>query len=285
VISQVHESARGLWILLVALVFFALYGGIAYFLLQGGWRIPGGVFAATAVTFVPVGGVGLERLVGISGQHQLGTDVILGGGETGPLPVSSSFHGASFALAVATVVAGLVVYSLVRYSFVFAWVSVATLVALQIFLGAVVSHPGLRDRADAFIVTGVVFVAIGLNADLLRARSAAFWWHLVGLWSIAIGLGYHAGSHSSPGWIFVLLAGAVALLASAPLHRATWAVFGLLGLYSPFFHYSDRWFGNLGTAFALTVVGLAIVALGMAVQSSGDSWAAMIARRARPKTV
>ena len=54
VIESVHSSVRGLWILLAALAFLGVYAVLAFVLLRLGWEIPGGVVAATGVTFVPV---------------------------------------------------------------------------------------------------------------------------------------------------------------------------------------------------------------------------------------
>ena len=42
VISRVHPSARGLWILLAALAFLAAFAAVSALLLGSGWRVPGG---------------------------------------------------------------------------------------------------------------------------------------------------------------------------------------------------------------------------------------------------
>jgi hypothetical protein len=188
------------------------------------------------------------------------------------VPGTGGFSGHEFALAVATVVAALVVYALVRYAFVFAWAAVAALVAIQLFVPAVDSNPSVADRVDTLLVTGAVFLAVGLYADMLHARREAFWWHLVGLIALAFGFAYDVASGRSPGWIVVLLAGLVVLAASVALHRATWAIFGLLGTWAPIVHYCAAWFGNLGTAYALFVVGVVIGGAGIAIDRAGGSW-------------
>jgi hypothetical protein len=195
--------------------------------------------------------------------------------------VVDRFNGHEFALALATAVAGLIVYALARYAFVFAWIVVATLTAVELLMPVVVSHPNGADRANTLLVAGLAFVGIGLYADLLHARRVAFWWHLIGLAMIAAAFVYHTVVHSSPGWIFMLGAGLTMLAFAAPLHRATWALFGLLGTWAPIVHYSSNWFGSLGTAFALFVIGLSILAAGFAVQRAGDSWVGLLARRTR----
>lgn len=282
VIGQVHHSARGFWVLLVSLAFLAGFAVAAAGLLRADRRIPGGVLAATAVSFVPLAGEGFERLIGVWGQAG-GTAVYSSAGVTvnAGAVVVDSFNGHEFALALATASAGLIVYALVRYAFVFAWVVFAMLSAVELLMPVVVSHPNGGDRANTLLLAGLAFVGIGLYADLLHARRIAFWWHLVGLAMITAAFVYHTIVHSSPGWIVTLGAGLAALAFAAPLHRASWALFGLLGTWAPIVHYSASWFGSLGTAFALFVIGLSILAAGLAVQRAGDSWAGALARRAR----
>jgi hypothetical protein len=287
IVGQIHDSARGAWILLASLVFLAIYAAASFVLLREGWIIPAGVIAATAVSFVPLGGAAFERLVGVGGKSGIvsGTSAVVGDTvfQEGESPTGSTFqafHWHSFVLALATVAAGLLVYSLVRYAYVFAWVAIAALIGTQILLPAFQSHPAADEQVDALLVAGLGFVAIGLYADLAHhARRVAFWWHLVGLWSVAVALSYHTADHSSPGWIFVVLAGLAALAIAAPLERATFAFFGLLGVYAPFVHYGDHWFGNLGLAFTLAVVGFSILAAGLAIQQSGSRWVGILARR------
>ena len=61
------------------------------------------------------------------------------------------------------------------------------------------------------------------------------------------------------------------LLLGASLRRATFGVFGIAGFYAPIAHYFETWFGNLGVAFALTALGLGLVALGIGARIYGDA--------------
>jgi hypothetical protein len=250
---------------------------------RAGKLVAGGVIASTAVSFVPLAAVGFERLIGVWPSGGAAVDLSGPGGAPDPSAVIvERFDGHGFAVAAATIVAGLVVYALVRYAFVFAWVVVASIFAIQLVLPAVDSHPSGGDRADALFATGLLFVGIGLYADLVHARRIAFWWHLAGLATITGGFVFDTIAHHSPGWIAVLIAGLVVLAAAAPLRRSTWALFGLLGTWSPMAYYTEKWFGALGTAFALFVVGVALVVAGIAVQQAGDRWTGIVSRRAAP---
>jgi len=261
VISQVHPSARGLWILLTSTAFLAAFAALAAVVLRAGWPVPGGVLAAMAVTFVVPGTVGVERLLGVWRPSSL-------------IDPTVEYEGPYVAVLTATAAAGLVCYVIVRFPFVLAIVAGAATVTAQLLLPIVRSRPGLADHANAAIVVGLVLIAVGLALDRRRERRAAFWWYVFGLVSLALGLAYHAFRHSSWGWVLILVFGGVFLVAGIALRRATWAVFGVAGIFAPVAHYLDVWFANLGTAFALTAFGVALVGLGIATRlAPGPSFA------------
>jgi hypothetical protein len=107
VLTQIHPSARGVWIMLGALGFLAAFLALAMVLRLRGWVVPGGVVAATSLVFVPVAVGAFERLIGVLGTPS----------PAGPF---QQFSGSAFVIGLATVAAGLWVYVLVRYPFVFA---------------------------------------------------------------------------------------------------------------------------------------------------------------------
>lgn len=262
VISRVHPSSRGVWILLVSLAFLIAFAVLAAWLLRADWWIAGGVLAAMAVTFVGPTGGAFERLIGVWRT----------GGSLDPI---QEFEGPAFALVVAVAVAGLIAFALVRFPFILATVVIATFVAAQLLLPVVVEQPGIGDHATGFLVVGAMLIGVGLVLDLARARPEAFWWHLVGLTALAIGLGYHAFRHATWGWVLIFAVGSVILLFATFLLRGTWAVFGVAGFYAPIAHYLNDWLGNLGTAFALAAVGVGLVALGIAARRFGGTWPAL----------
>jgi hypothetical protein len=271
VLAAVSPSARGTWILLVALAFAAVYAGLSFVLRATGWWVPGGLFATIVVTLVPAAGVGFERLIGVW-PGQLNQD--------GPAP--ESFQGAFFALALATMVVGLFVCALVRFEFVLLVVTVAALVTAQLFLPAVVEHPSADDASTTAIVSGALLVLVGLLLDRKGKRRVAFWFHVVGLAGVAIGLTYFAGSQGDDGgWIAMLVTGVVVLLLAAPLGRATWAVYGVAGAYAPLVHYIVEGGGDLQVPLALVFVSLGIVALGIVTERKGAAWRASLRERYR----
>jgi hypothetical protein len=266
VIGRIDTSARGAWMLMVSLAFLAAFALASALLLRAGWWVPGGVLAAMAVTFVAPAAGAFERLVGWEP------------GAPG-LEVSQEYDGAVFALVVAVAVAGLIAFALVPFPFILAIVAAATFVATQQLVPLLVTRPRLEDQATAFIVVGTVFVLIGLALDVARKRHEAFWWHLVGLGAVAAGLGYHAFRDATWGWIMILVFGIVVLLLATVLIRGTWAVFGVAGFFIPIAHYLDLWFGDLGTAIALLVLGIGLVALGIGARRYGGTWPPLPGRR------
>jgi hypothetical protein len=257
VLSYVHPSHRGIWLLLASLAFLAAFAALSGALLRTGWWVPGGVLAAMAVTFVGPAGAGFERLIGVWGTG-LNFDPF------------QEYEGSAVALVAAVAVAGLIAFALVRFHFILATVAFTTFVTLQMLVPLVVSRPSLKDHATAIMLGGAALIVVGLVLDLAVARRSAFWWHLVGLIGLTIGLAYHAFQHTSWGWVLILVAGTVVLLLGASLRRATWGVFGVAGFYAPIAHYLEVWFGNLGVAFALAALGLGLVMLGIGARVYED---------------
>ncbi len=135
-------------------------------------------------------------------------------------------EGAPFAIDLVTIAVALAAFWLTRFAFLLFDVVVAILLTTQFLLAAIVSDPSDDDRAVTAIVVGLALVAIGLVLDGAVRRRAAFWWHVGGLFAVAVALSYYAVQGERKGWIPMLVAGAVVVLLAAPLRRATWAAFG-----------------------------------------------------------
>jgi len=281
VVGETGAAHRGLWIFLVALLFLAGAAALSAAALRVGWWVPGGVLAASAVALVPAVTVGFEHLVGAWPKH--------------PSTVNpfGHFSGAAFAIAAVTVVAGLVAYWLVRFGFVLLPVAVAGMIGIELLLPVIVSRPGFGDHMTTLIAAGAAFVVIGMLLDARRHRSAAFWWHVVGLLSIANGLVYYVGvnpvlpgNHSAVwAWVTMLVVGALLVVAAFPVGRATWAVFGLAGIYSPALHYVDEASGSWRYPLLMIFVSLGVIVVGVLLDLAGPAWPQRLARPVmRPRT-
>ena len=131
-LQTLPDTHKSVWILLAAIAFLLAYGAAArLLLLRASWWVPGGLAAALAVAMVPAVCIGFLRLIGLWSSDFPLTDI----------------NGSAVAVAFVTAAAGLIAYWWTRFSFLFAIVVGATLVAAQ-FLAVAGSGPcnGRRPR-------------------------------------------------------------------------------------------------------------------------------------------
>jgi hypothetical protein len=254
VIDRVPESHRDLWELLVSSGFCGVYAAAAAILWRAGGRwVPACLMTAVAVAMVPAIGYGFTHLIGTFPDDPFYE----------PL---SDFSGSLFGIGLGTVVAALVAFALTEFAFLFFLVAAATLITAQLLLPAPDAHPSGDAVALTGIVTGCGLVGIGLVLDVRRRRRDAFWFHVVGFFGVAAALVYYASAFagdSERGWIPMLVAGALVLLASAPLRRTTFAAYGAAGVGSALIHYLESagsWFTYVLLALALGIFVLGVVA-------------------------
>jgi hypothetical protein len=275
VVGDVGGANRGVWIFLVAVLFLAGAGVLAAVALRAGWPVPGGVLAAVAVGLVPGVVVGFEHLVGAWPRQVEARDPF------------HDFEGFLFAVVVVTVAVGLLVFRLVRFGFVLLPVTVGTVLGAQLLLPAFLDRPGTSAHVKLLIATGIALVVVGMLLDARGHRAAAFWWHVVGLFALAIGLAYYVGvspllpgaSSSTWAWVTMLLIGAALVVASFPVARATWAAYGVAGLYAPALHYTNDVSGSWRYPLLMVVVGLALMVAGALLDAAGTTWPHRLARR------
>jgi hypothetical protein len=270
-LGALPESQNSVWILLAAIAFLLAYSTASHELLRHGWWIPGGLAAALAVAMVPAVGVGFLRVIDVWSSDM-------------PL---TEFNGYALAVAIVTAIAGLIAYWLTRFSFLFFTVVTAILVAAQFLAVAGGSATSGDDRAAAALVAGGLLVIAGVFLDAFGRRREAFWFHALGWFSAAAGLVFfivEPGGDPERGWIPMLIVGTMMVIASGPIRRATWAVYGVLGYYAPLLHYmitglnEDRW----TFAIASLATGLSIFAFGMVLHRFGKAWAERFVRRPPP---
>ena len=265
------ESHSSVWIFAAALALLLVYSAASHGLLRHGWWVPGGLAAALTVAIVPAVVVSLLRLIDVWSND---------------VPITE-FNGCALAVAIVTAVAGLIAYWLTRFSFLYFTVVTAILVAAQ-FLAVAGGSPSGDDRATAALVTGGLIVIAGVFLDAFGRRRDAFWFHALGWFSVAAGLVVfivEPNGHASRGWIPMLIVGTLMVIASGPIRRATWAVYGVLGYYAPLLHYMVTSLNRNGWVFAaaLLAVGLSIFVFGMLIHRFGATWGQRFVRRPPPR--
>ena len=273
-IKAIPDSQSGLWILVTALGFFAGFAVAAAVLLRRGWWVPGGLAAALTVGVFPAVAVAFLTLI----------DVWPGDPFFKPL---NEFSGWTFGVGLVTALVGVAVWWLTRFSFVLAVAIGAILVSSQLLTPCFDESPSGDSRAATAIVIGAILFVVGVFVDAFGRRREAFWFQVLGLFSVGAGLVWLAtvGGHPDRGWIPILIAGAFLTVAAGLVRRASWALYGVLGVYAGAVHYLSKGLDETGWVFPLLLIVLALVfiALGMAEHRYGRPWAQRFVRRPPPE--
>jgi hypothetical protein len=274
-IEAIPESEDALWILITALGFFIGFAIASASLRRREWWVPGGLAAALAVGVFPAVAVSFLTLIQVWPKDPFFE----------PL---DDFSGWTFGVGVATALVGVLAWWLTRFSFVLAVAVGAILVSAQLLTPCFDESPSGDERAATALVIGAVLFVVGVFLDVFGRRREAFWFEVLGLFSVAAGLAWlttHVGGEPGRGWIPMLMAGAFLTIAAAPVRRASWAVYGVLGVYAAVVHYLSAALDDTGWVIPLLliVVSLAIGGLGMAEHRYGRSWAQRFVRKPPPE--
>jgi hypothetical protein len=274
-VEAVPGSQSGLWILVTAVAFFAAFTAASAMLQRRRWWVPGGLAAALAVGVFPAVAVAFLKLI----------DVWPGKPFFDPL---EQFSDWTFGVGLATALVGLAAWWLTRFSFVLAVAIGAILVSAQLLTPCFDESPSGSERAATALVIGGVLFAVGVFVDAFGRRREAFWFEVLGLFSVASGLSFLAfdpGRDPDRGWIPMLIGAVFLLVASGPVRRASWAVYGVLGLYATVVHYLLKELNEQRWPFALLLILLALLigAAGMAQHRYGPTLARRFVRRPPPE--
>jgi len=255
------DSHNGLWIFLGAFAFLLVFIALSLLLLGLLWWVPAGLAAALAVSLVPGTTIGFLKLVTLWPDDPFYAPF-------------SDFSGWAFFVALLSVVAGIVAFERTRFAFILAEVVLAVLIAAQLLTPAFSSPPSGDARATMAVVSGAALVALGVFLDRLALRREAFWFHALGFLAVAAGLVYWAslsGGNHQRGWVPMLVAGIVVMLAAGPMMRVTWAVYGVLGYFVPVVRYMTNGLDENSWPFALWLMLLAfsIFLVGISLQRYG----------------
>lgn len=270
-IESIPTSQDGVWRLVTAVGFFVAFALIAAVLLRRRWSVPGGLAAALAVGAFPAVAVGFLQLV----------DVWPGESLTRPF---TDFSGYPFGVALVTACVGVLAFAVTRFPFILG-ISIAFIVVASQFLAPAFDDPPTGDHRSAIaLVLGSALVIVGIFLDVSGRRRDAFWFHALGWLSVAGGLVWFTigpPSDADRGWVPILIVAAALLILAAPIRRATWAVYGVLGFYAAVEHYLDKGLDQDRWPFALLLLalGFLIVALGMVAHRYGSTWARRFVRR------
>lgn len=273
-IETIPDSQDGLWRLVTAVGFLAAFGLISVLLLRRWWWVPGGLAAALAVGTFPAVAVGFLQLIGVWPDDPF-------------LRPYNDFSGYWFGVALATAAVGFGAFALIRFPFILGVSIGVVIVASQLFVPCFEEGPSGDDRATMALIVGAMLVVAGVFLDAFGRRREAFWFHVLGLFAAAAGLVWFTadpGGQPDRGWVPMLIVSVLILVVAGPIRRATWAVYGVLGLYAAVVHYllknlnENRW----PFALLLLALGLGIFVLGVLTHQYGKAWAGRFVRRPPP---
>jgi hypothetical protein len=228
-----------------------------------GFRIPGGLLFTMAVCMVPLATFGIERWTGYWPASDPGS--------------YSRFHpyinGSWIIMESATIAAGLAALRFWRFPFLTApiayslWfmsMDIAELLAGQALVG-------WREREVISMVFGFVMLLATYTVDLQgAAEDYTFWGYLFGLMAFWGGL-TSLDSNSELGKFAYCLINVGLIACSLLLRRRAFMVFGALGFFGYIGHLAYRVFENsVLFPFALTLVGLGIIYVGLQYQRRRD---------------
>jgi hypothetical protein len=273
-INTIPDDQNGLWAFITAIAFFVAFAVGSTLLLRRWWWVPGGLAAALSVGAFPAVAVGFLKLIDVWPGDSLFT----------PL---NDFSGYWFGVALATAAVGLFAFALTRFPFILGVSIGIVITASQLFVPCFEESPSGGDRATTALIVGSLLVIVGVFLDAFGRRREGFWFHALG-WLTAAGgliwLTVDPGGDPNRGWVPMLIVSALVLIVAGPIRRATWAVYGVLGVYASVAHYLAKELNQNRWPFALLLLalGLSIFAGGMLIHRYGKAWAGRFVRRPPP---
>ena len=235
------------------------------FLERKGLQVPAGIMATLAVVMIPLAIFGAQRALGYWGA---GT----------PFRDYHRFIDARWLMMeLGTLAAAAVLLWRYRFPFMLMPVSV-TLWYMSMDLGPLLVGSSWEDwdvRKLISLYFGILFVGLAFWVDMRSRRSSkdyAFWLYLFGVMTFWGGLSAMR-SGSELGKLLYGLLNVGMIFAGALLGRRVFAVFGGLGVAGYLGYLASRVFhDSLLFPFALSLIGLAIIALGVKWQRNEARW-------------
>jgi hypothetical protein len=266
------ERRGAAFMFIASSAFLLAYAAAGFLLLRFDWFTPGGLFAAIAVSVVPLVVYAFQKWVGWWPEDQ---------------PAAfESFHGEILAswvvMELITIVIGIAVLVLVGFPLILAPVAWAvwylSMDLAPLFFGSNVTDD---ERAGVSIAVAILMIGAGLALDARGLRRIAFWSHFFGLLTLLGTLCWLTIEHyDRMTWSIVTVVSFLAAFTSVPLQRTTYVVFGGLGLLATTCYWVYEVFeDSLVFPFAVAVGGVAFIAVGMVVRVYGAGWGAALRAR------
>jgi hypothetical protein len=253
-----------------AIAYAAVFAVAGDHLWRKNLRVPGGLLIAIAVSMAPLAVYGIQAELGWWGRF----------GEPGTV---HDFYiwikGSWIFMEIATVIAGIVALRFYRVPFIVAIISVALWFMSMDLAPWIIDVAGsdfdMRRRVSVWF--GLAILTVAWIVDH-RSRNGdfAFWLHLFGLMAFWGGISATAGATELGKAIYCLLNVGLLFIAVIIMRRA-YAVFGTFGITLYLGHLAGVVFeDSLMFPFALSVIGVAVVAAGLVYHRKQEAIAAWL---------
>jgi len=241
-----------------AIAYAAAFGIAGNHLWRRDLRVPGGLLIAIAVSMAPLAVYGIQDEFGWWGKF----------GKPGTV---HDFYiwikGSWLFMELATVAAGVIALRFYRVPFIYAIISVALWFMSMDLTPWIfnVSHFDWQMRCIVSIWFGLGMLAVAWIVDYTSdRRDFGFWLHLFGLMAFWGGLSGTDGA-AELGKAGYCLINVGLLVTAVIIVRRAYAVFGALGITMYLGHLAEAVFkDSLLFPFALSLIGIAVVAVGLA---------------------
>jgi hypothetical protein len=269
--NEAWERFGGLGLTLIALTYGAAFLSAGWSLwVKPGYRIPGGLLCTVAVCMVPLAVYGLERWTGFWPQGDPG--------------MYSGYHvwvRASWLwMEVATIVAAIVILYWIRFPFLTAPI------AFSLWYMSMDLTPLLFGRMDfswderlwVSLWFGLAMLTAAVIVDRKTEQDYAFWGYLFGLMAFWGGLSLMKSDSELNKFLYCVINLGL-MVFSVLWHRRAFLVFGALGVTGYLGHLAYTVFkDSLLFPFVLSIIGIAIMWLGILYQRHHDQIEAVIIR-------
>ncbi len=234
-------------------------------------RTPGGLLIAIAVSMAPLAVYGVQEHLGWWGTY----------GKPGTV---QDFYvwikGSWLFMEIAAIVAGVVALRFYRFPFIVAIIGVALWFMSMDLTPWIFGTPdfnwAMRRKVSMWFGLGVIVVGWGVDYRR-QGGDFAFWLHLFGLLAFW-GAITSTPSSSEVGKALYCLLNVGLLLLAVILVRRVYAVFGTLGVATYLGHLANVVFKNsLLFPFALSAIGIAVIAVGLLYHRKQEAIAAWFA--------
>lgn len=255
----------------VALAYAALFIVLGETLSRRGWRVPGGLLFTAAVSMAPLLAFAVQAALGLWP-------------ESGPDAAPSyyaSVNGHTLTITLATVAAALVAIRLRPFAFHGAPLALALLV-FAMELGALLFSPAasFAQKEMVTLTVGLLLMGAGYLIDHRTREDYAFWLYLAGLLAFFFPAFSQLRESLAFGLIHLFF-----MLVAVLIRRRAFMVVGGFGVFSYLVYVAGELFSeSLLFPVALSVIGLALIAGGVAYAQREDRIRDWVVRKLPPGT-